>query len=376
MRLWHKRGIVVAAIFAVNATACVPPTRLGPDRQEQSWITFLGAPAHDVSAAETLNPDPRPLWKTVAGRAVRGSAAIGETVIAVGSVDRNVVLLDRATGQIFWRSHLPGTIHAGPLLDADRLYVATEASPEGKVVALRLRDGHQVWSRGSGGVVAPLALEGGELYAGNEVGLVLRLDPDHGAIAWRRQLSGAVRAAPVVTPDGLVIATTNDTLYLLDRSSGAITAKHATAGAILAGPAYAQHRVYAGTTDGHILAIDLPGLTTAWDQPAGDGVLGAPAVAHDTVFALTRAGVLWMVPAAGPAGAVSRDLGIVARAGPTPTASGVLVASVAGEVLLVDRADGKVLWRAQLDGPVETAPVVRDRTLVVIGGRGDIHTYR
>jgi outer membrane protein assembly factor BamB len=376
MQLWHKRGIVVAAIFAVNATACVPPTRVGPDRQEQSWITFLGAPGHDVSAAETLNPDPRPLWKTVAGRAVRGSAAIGESVIAVGSVDRNIVLLDRATGQIFWRSHLPGTLHGGPLLDADRLYAATEATPEGKVVALRLRDGRIMWSRKTGSVVAPLAFDGAELFAGTEVGLVLRLDPDQGAVAWRRQLSGAIRAAPVVTPDGLVIATTNDTLYLLDRATGAITAKLATPGTVLAGAAYGQHRVYAGTTAGHILAIDLPALTVAWDQPAGDGVLGAPALVHDTVFALTRAGVLWMIPAAGPAGAASRELGIVARAGPTPTASGVLVASVSGEVLLVDRADGKVLWRAQLDGPVEEAPIVRDRTLVVIGGRGDIHTYR
>ena len=366
----------MAAIFAVNATACVPPTRVGPDRQEQSWITFLGAPGHDVSAAETLNPDPRPLWKTVAGRAVRGSAAIGESVIAVGSVDRNIVLLDRATGQIFWRSHLPGTLHGGPLLDADRLYAATEATPEGKVVALRLRDGRIMWSRKTGSVVAPLAFDGAELFAGTEVGLVLRLDPDQGAVAWRRQLSGAIRAAPVVTPDGLVIATTNDTLYLLDRATGAITAKRASPGTVLAGAAYGQHRVYAGTTAGHILAIDLPALTVAWDQPAGDGVLGAPALVHDTVFALTRAGVLWMIPAAGLAGATSRELGIVARAGPTPTASGVLVASVSGEVLLVDRGDGKVLWRAQLAGPVEEAPIVRDRTLVVIGGRGDIHTYR
>jgi outer membrane protein assembly factor BamB len=366
----------VAAIFAVNATACVPPTRVGPDRQEQSWSTFLGAPGHDVSAAESLNPDPRPVWKTVVGRAVRGEAAIGESVIAVGVVDRNVVLLDRATGQIFWRAHMPGTIHGGPLLDADRLYVATEASPEGRVVALRLRDGRTVWTRNSGSVVAPLAFDGAELFTGTETGLVLRLDPDQGSVVWRRQLSGAVRAAPVVTPDGLVVATTNDTVYLLDRATGAITTKLATPGTILAGPAYGQHRVYAGTTAGHILALDLPALTVAWDRTAGDGVLGAPALVHDTVFALTRAGVLWLIPASRPADAVSHALGIVARAGPTPTASGVLVGSVSGEVLLVDRADGAVLWRAKLDGPIEEAPIVRDRTLVVIGGRGDIHTYR
>jgi hypothetical protein len=29
-----------------------------------------------------------------------------------------------------------------------------------------------------------------------------------------------------------------------------------------------------------------------------------------------------------------------------------------------------------VDGPVEQPPLVRDRQLVVVGGRGAIHTYR
>jgi hypothetical protein len=65
----------------------------------------------------------------------------------------------------------------------------------------------------------------------------------------------------------------------------------------------------------------------------------------------------------------------VATAGPTPLASGVLAASISGEVVLADPATGNVLWRAQLDGPIEQPPMVRDRELV-IGGEGDIHTYR
>jgi hypothetical protein len=69
-------------------------------------------------------------------------------------------------------------------------------------------------------------------------------------------------------------------------------------------------------------------------------------------------------------------LDVVSVAGPTPVAAGVLVASVSGEVLLVDRAEGKILWRARLDGPIEQPPLVRDRQLVVVAGRGDIHTYR
>ena len=371
----------MAALWAVNATACVPSAKLGPARQERSWTAYLGSPRHDVSAGETLNPDPRPLWRAAVGRAVRGSPALGEGVLAAGTADRTVVLVDRANGDVLWRQRVDGTIHGGPLLDDDRLYVATEAQPRGRVYALRLRDGKPIWRRAVGGsVVAPLALDGDALYAGTEDGTVLRLDAERGSITWRRRLPGAVRVAPVPTPLGLVVATTADTLYSLDLRTGSAAARLATPGTVLATPAFESgpggDRVYLGTTAGRVLAVSVPTLTPFWDVAAGDAVYGAPAVARDTVYVLARNGALWTIPVHDPGGAARRTLDIVATAGPTPLAGGeVLVGSVSGEVLLVDRV-GTILWRAQVAGPIEEPPLVQGRQLVVVAGRGDIHAYR
>jgi len=85
---------------------------------------------------------------------------------------------------------------------------------------------------------------------------------------------------------------------------------------------------------------------------------------------------LWNIPTETPDAATNHALGIIATAGPTPLASGVLVGSVSGEVLLVDRATGEIRWRAQVAGPIEEPPLVRDRQVVVVAGRGNIHTYR
>src|SRR5207245_5363178 len=98
------------------------------------WGASLGNSHHDACAAESLVPDPRPLWRADVGRAVRGSRALGETVVAVGAAARVVARLDRATGQALWRTRLHGTIHAGPLLEEGRLYVETEAT-EGREYA-------------------------------------------------------------------------------------------------------------------------------------------------------------------------------------------------------------------------------------------------
>ncbi len=368
----------MAALCTVNAMACVPVVKPAPARQELGWTAYLGSARHDAAAGETLNSDPRPLWRTSIGRAVRGSPALGETILAVGTADRNVVLVDRASGDVLWRQRVDGTIRAGPLLDQDRLYLATEAQPEGRVYAIRLHDGKTIWRTRVGSVVAPLAYDGDALYAGTETGAVVRIDPegDGGRVVWRRALSGAVRAGPVATPHGLVVITTADTLYLLDRTTGQVRGRLATPGAVLGTPATDGRRVYLGTTDGQLLAVNVPDLTVQWARAAGDAVYGAPALAHDTLYVLTRDGHLWLIPVEEPSAARSHALGIVATAGPTPIVPGVLVGSVSGEILLVDRSNGTILWRAQVTGPIEEPPLVQGRQLVVVAGRGDIHAYR
>jgi outer membrane protein assembly factor BamB len=229
-----------------------------------------------------------------------------------------------------------------------------------------------------GSVVAPLAFDGDAIYAGTEEGLVLRFERERGATQWRATLSGSVRAGPLITPHGLVVATTADTLYLLDRQTGTVRSRLKLSGTVLATPAAdsAGVRVYLTTTNGRVIAVDLASWTVRWDRAASDAIYGAPALVGDTLFVLSRDGRLWLIPVAAPETATSHPLDIVATAGPTPLASGVLAGSVSGEILLVDPATGAIRWRAQVAGPIEEPPLVRDRQVVVVAGRGNIHTYR
>ena len=347
----------------------MPTVRTGPARQEWPWTAYLGTARHDAAALETLNPDPRPLWHVAVGRAIRGSPAVAEGIVAVGTAERNVALVDRTTGDLLWRSRVNGTIRAGPLLDGDRLYIASEGQPDdGRVYALRLRDGKVLWRARTGSVVAPLAFDGAAVYAVTEEGLVLRIEPERGSIQWRAQLEGAVRAAPVVTPQGLIVATTNDVLYLLDRNTGTIRGQLDLPGTVVGTPATDGKRLYLATMNGLIVAIDLATWMTAWDRPAGDAVYGAPALVGDTLFVLARDGRLWVIPVNAPDSAVSQPLGIVATAGPTPLASGVLVGSVTGEIVLADPRTGTVLWRAQIAGPIEEPLLGYERQVVGVEG--------
>src|SRR5258705_2467542 len=361
MAFGHRRGILVASLFSVNAiaTACAPTLKTGPVRQESGWSAYLGNQRHDAGARETLNPDPRPLWHATMGRGVRGSPALGETVIAVGTADRNLVLVDRSSGEVLWRAPLAGGRRRRPPPDEEPPHFAPQPQPPRPAYAGRFRAGPPLGRAPAGSVTAPLAFDGEGLYAGTEAGMVLRLEPEHGTVLWRRPLSGAVRAGPVVTATGLVVATTNDTLYSIDRETGSVRAQLPLPGAVLATPATDGRHVYLATTNGRIVAVDLASWSVTWDRPAGDAVYGAPALSADTLFVLARDGRLWMIPVDAPDAATSHTLDIVATAGPTPLASGVLVGSVSGEVLLVDPRSGAIRWRGQVAGPIEEPPLGR-----------------
>lgn len=364
------------AVCTVNAMACVPVTRPGPAREDPGWPVYLGSPRHDVSAGESLAADPQLVWRADPGRAIRGAAALGDSVIAVGTTDRAVVLLDRATGQRVWRRGVPGTVAGGPLLAGDKVFVGTQAVPDGRVLALRLRTGKTVWNVKSGGVTAPLALNGATVVAATDAGQVLALDAATGARRWRRSVGRAVHTTPVPTPEGIVIATLGDSLFLLDADAGTVRARCAVPGTVLGTPATRGRRLYAGTTAGHLLALSVPDLQIVWDHPVQDAVYGAPALVGDTLLAVTVAGTLWRVPVDDPDAARAVPLGVPATAGPTPIAGGVLVGGLTGDVVRVDDRTDAVGWRTHRRAPIEAPPLLQSGELLLVLGDGTVEVWR
>ena len=366
----------MTVLCTVNAIACAPVIRHGPASQPVTWPVYLGSPAHDRSATARIDATPQLAWHASPGREIRGAPAAGKGVLAVGTTDKLVVLLGTDSGQVLWDHRVSGTIRSGPLLTDSLVYVATEESPSGRVYALQMRTGKVAWDTKTGGVAAALSLTRDRLFAGTESGMVLALDPDTGGILWRRRLTGAVRAAPVPTSAGLVVITTSDSLYLLDPATGAVRRRSGAPGPVLATPAADSAHIYLGTVTGILAEVDPATLDTVWTRNLGAGIYGAPALARDTLYALTRTGLLVSVPLATPAAPHQVDLNLVAVAGPTPLANGVVVADVGGVVRCVDPGTGAEHWRVTVPGRIDEPALVWEGRLILIGSRGQVVSYK
>lgn len=365
-------AILAGAVALVNACASV--SRVGPATQERAWRTYLGSLLRAPGPGESLNVNPQPVWRAVVGRGIIGAPAVTEDVIAISQVDRQVVLLDRSTGDVIWRRRLSDHLGSGPLVEDDRVFVATQDG-DGRAFALQLATGKPIWSAPVGGAAVPLVLADAALYAASLEGWVSRLSPSTGGRQWRTRVPGAVRAAPVPTPAGLVVATAADSMFLLSLASGEVRARRGTRGAVLAAPALADSVLLVGTTAGKLMALDPATLATRWERDVETGVVGAIAVREGVAYVLTLGGALWRVPLDAPQRAEATPLGVVARAGPAPVAGGVLITGVNGEIALVSRSGARG-WNVRLDGPVSEPVIVDGRMVLAVSERGEVVAFR
>jgi outer membrane protein assembly factor BamB len=336
---------------------------------------YLGTSAR-AAASETLATNPQLVWRTSVARGIIGAPALSEDVVALSLVDKRVALLERSTGTVLWTRRLQQTLGAGPLIVDDRILVS-EQSLGGRTWALRLSNGATIWSTRTGDVIAPLALSVNvnALYVASAEGWVGRLEPQHGAFTWKQHLNGGVRAAPLVTPGGLVVATQADSIYLLDKENGHVLVRRGTRGTVLAAPALGDSTVVFGTTAGKLEAVDPLTLVTRWSVEAGDVVVGSVALRGGKAYAYTSRGMLVIVPLTAPGAALHIPVGLAARAGPAPAPQGVFIGGVTGDIVLVD-TNGTRLWTAHVEPPINEALLLDARTLFAVSLRGDMVMYR
>jgi outer membrane protein assembly factor BamB len=367
------RTILAGAFLGVNA--CASAAHFGPAWQDRPWRTYLGSERRATAIAESIRGNPQPVWRTDVGRGIVGAPALTEDVVALSQVDRQVTLLDRSTGEIIWRHRVGANLGSGPLVDYDRLYVASQTG-DGEVMALDLRTGRQLWATRLGDVAAPLSVRDSLVFAGTVEGWIAAISTARGARVWRVKVSGAVRAAPLVAASGVVVATTDDSLFLLDAASGAVRVRRGTLGTVLAAPALADSLLLVGSASGRLEACDTATLAGRWHVDLGSAVVGSVAVQQGTAYTVTARGDLWEVPLAAPERAHSVALGMITRAGPTPVAGGAIVAGVNGELALIETASGARPWTARVAPPVGEPVTVDGRMLVAVSGRGEVVAFR
>lgn len=374
-RLPKWTGKLFSALAGVNV-ACASAAHDVPRDAPVEAREYLLTPTRAPSAGETIDGEPRLVWRTPVGRGVSSLPTVSARVVLVTSTDRWVYAIDTRSGATFWRRRGDGAYATAAVVAGGRVFVASEGTG-GRVTAMRLTDGGRIWQTTVGDVSAPLVLRDSVVYGVNDDGDAFALGAARGQVVWKRA-TGPSRGGPLVTPRHIVVATLRDSLIVLDREKGTIIGAFR-----LRAPTAAPLALLDDSTavmsspEGSIDAVDIATGRVRWSVSTGEPIPGSPAVDGDTVFALGGSCTLIRV-AHHPPGVPRRDPvpRCVTVATPLVLRNGVLVATVAGEVTYLSRATGAAMWTRRTGGTIRHPPVVLDRQIILATLGGEIFGFR
>ena len=370
---WTRK--LFSALVGVNA-ACAGASRDVPRDLPVEAREYLLTPTRAPSAGETIDGEPRLVWRATVGRGVASLPAVSSRVTLVASTDRWVYAIDTRSGATFWRRRGDGAFASSPVAAGGRVFVASEGTG-GRVTAMRLTDGGRIWQTTVGDVSAPLTLRDSVVYGVNDHGDAFALGAARGNVLWRRAV-GPSRGGPLVTSGRIVFATLRDSLIVLERQSGTVVAAfrlHSPSAAPLA--LLDDSTAVVTSPEGSIDALHIGNGGVRWSVRTGEPIPGSAVVHGDTVFAVGGSCTLIRVPRHAP-DVPRRDVipNCVTVAAPLLLRDGVLVATVSGDVSYISRASGAAVWTRRTGGVVRHPPVVLDRQIVLATLGGEIFGFR
>lgn len=201
--------------------------------------------------------------------------------------------LDIRSGAEIWTASVPANGLLGhPTTDGERVYVwmADEVS-DPSLRALDLRDGTELWRVESEMSAGPPRVADGEIWTGNQDGVLLGLDAATGRQLVRFEEVGlgtfGIAARPAVTDDRVFFGNDSGTFTSINRANGEkIWSFAAESPNLPSSPVITDDAVIFGSFDGGVYALDTNTGDLRWRHDAGgnSGFLSSAVVADGVVY--------------------------------------------------------------------------------------------
>ncbi len=374
LRLLLRRGIrwglVVAVALAIGFWVF---WSLGPSRNppvpssdlesapmsEADWPMLGRDPSHTgLNSWPGGVPEGRIIWQVETDAPFESSPAVVDGTVYVSTGDKRVMALNAESGDVVWETDVGGPVASSPAVAGDLLYIGLRDS---RVIALSTANGELVWEHLTRGyIVASPTVRNGIVYMGSSDERLYALDALTGEEFWSFKADGRLHASPAVSDEVIGIVSQGRAVQILDALTGRLRLDFNIAGESISPPVLDDDLLYAADSRGAIVGIDwrkeqLPLEKSArWGRtqlyvwqfvstlPPPKGFVwnfrarrmrfqSAPALGHGHLFAVTDTGVLFAL----------------------------------------DRTDGAVAWRSQLDEGTIGSPSVADE-VVYVGDKGGV----
>ncbi|MFT4257962.1 MAG: outer membrane protein assembly factor BamB [Pseudoxanthomonas sp.] len=279
-----------------------------------------------------------------------GGPGAGDGLVAVGTLDGQVIALDAATGAEKWRAKASNEVISSPVIGQGYVVVR---SNDGAVAAFDAASGERRWIsqrelpsltvRGN----ASLTLGPNLVFSGNDDGTVTALSLSDGRTLWEQAVG---------VPEGR---------SELDRMAD-----------VDAAPVIDGVTLYASSYKKQTMAIDGPSGRPLWVRDSGG--VGGLGLASGSVIVSDPGGVVWALDKSS-GGALWSNSHLARRSLTAPTVQGdyVVVGDYDGYLHWLRLDNGEIAGRERVGGdPVRAKPVLAGDLLLVQNTEGEVTAFR
>ena len=335
------------------------------------------------------SPEPSLLWTFTTGGPIYSSPSVVDSVVYVGSQDRNLYALNKSTGTLLWKYD---TMERGDIVSSSPAVsngVAYMGGMKTKIHAVDAFSGDLLWKyklpirttvRSS--LSSSAAVADGIVYIGNMDGTVYAFSEDTGDLLWSYVIPRSnydehnIFSSPAVA-DGIVyVQTYGENLYALDASTGALLWNYLNENgrSAFSSPAVSEGVVYAGggrTNTFH--AFDARSGNILWEFSSGGIMDSSPAIADGRVYFGCNDNTSYALDAATGAQLWNFTTGGRVRSSPAVANGVVYLGSNDGNLYALDAVTGNLLWTFTTGGSVSSSPAVAHG--IVYFGSSDGNVY-
>lgn len=363
---------------------------------QSSWSNFRGDPQLSGYTSADIPSQPALQWSFKTGDAIKAPPVVSDGIIVAGSVDGNLygITLD---GKMKWKINTGNGIEAPALIHDG---VAFVGNLDGRVFAVELQTGKTIWTYATEGQImgAPNFWSGTTRGAGPKGGEAAPNHPGadgvvvigsydyylHGIDAatgkgmWKYEADNFINGTPAIYEGVAVFGGCDGLLHQVNVADGSLKKKQPVA-TYVAGSVAVDHWItYVGDYDGKFTCLNIKEGKERWSfsNPNADlPFIASPSLSAQRVYIGNRdkyvycfdrknGDLLWSV---NTMGRVDASTVLVKNK--------LLVATMRGDLLLMDADNGEITWSYELGSAVFGNPAVIDGHIIVGAQDGRIYCF-
>ena len=289
---------------------------------------------------------------------IAGGLAHDGNILYVTSGYNEVLSLNPANGEVYWRTNISAPSRAAPTIHNGRVFVNCMNN---NIVALDASSGKILWeyegigeTTGLLGAASP-AVDDDMVIAGFASGDLVALQVQNGSVIWRDNLAGAlrftgmgglsdIRGLPVIYGDIALAISYGNKIIALDKRNGTRLWQQAIGGTET--PWVSGNTIFVLSTDHKLYALDIRSGEIIWVRPVQK----------------------YKKP--------ESKKGLIQWTGPLIASNQLILVSNHGDILTMNPRDGSEQTRRNIGKNIRLAPAIAEGALYLLDEDGTLLAYR